>query len=163
MRRSAALFAAIALVAIGLAPWRWRLATALRAAAPAAACVSGHVELVRAARARLVCLDAPDGLPPSCAALAPSPGARLIDSSEAGCAMDPMPIAAERRLALGGRLDLNRESPDGLVALPGVGPRMAARIAAARPFRDLADLERVRGIGPKKRAGLEPLLEIVPP
>jgi competence protein ComEA len=163
MHRSAALFAGIALAFVGLSPWRWRIATASPDATPAFACASGLIEVVRDTRPRLVCLDTPAALAPGCAALAPRPGARLIDAGEAGCSMDSAPIAADRRLALGGRLDLNREPPEGLVALPGVGPRMAARIAAERPFMSLADLERVRGIGPKTRAALEPLLELAPP
>lgn len=163
MQRSAAIFAGVMLAIVGLSPWRWSLALALRAQTPVDPCHAGHVEVVEGTRPRLVCLDMPDALPPSCAALVPQAGARLVDTGAGACRLDRAPIAAERRLALGGRLDLNRETPEGLAALPGVGPRMAARIAAGRPFRSVADLERVRGIGPKKRAALEPLLEIAPP
>ena len=43
-------------------------------------------------------------------------------------------------------LDLNRASAAELAGLPGVGPALAARIAAARPFADVDDLRRVRGL-----------------
>lgn len=46
------------------------------------------------------------------------------------------------------RVDPNTADLTELQALPGVGPALAARIAAARPFRDAEDLRRVAGIGP---------------
>lgn len=45
-------------------------------------------------------------------------------------------------------VDVNRASAPELETLPGVGPAIAARIMAARPFESVADLERVRGVGP---------------
>lgn len=59
------------------------------------------------------------------------------------------------------RVDPNRDPPQRLVALPGVGPRMAARIVEARsrsPFRGPEDLRRVRGIGPRTLVRLRPFL-----
>ena len=59
------------------------------------------------------------------------------------------------------RVDPNRDPPQRLVALPGVGPRTAARIVEARarsPFRSPEDLRRVRGIGPRTLARLRPFL-----
>ena len=42
-----------------------------------------------------------------------------------------------------------------LSAIPGVGPKMAAAIIAARPFKDSADLiKRVKGVGPKNYVSL---------
>ena len=59
-------------------------------------------------------------------------------------------------------LAVNTAPAESLVALPGVGPVLAARIVAERerggPFRDAADLVRVRGIGPRTAARLAPLL-----
>jgi competence ComEA-like helix-hairpin-helix protein len=46
------------------------------------------------------------------------------------------------------RVDPNTAALAELQTLPGVGPALAARIAAARPFRDAEDLRRVPGIGP---------------
>ncbi len=42
-----------------------------------------------------------------------------------------------------------------LSAIPGVGPKMAAAIIAARPFKNSADLiKRVKGVGPKNYVSL---------
>ncbi len=45
-------------------------------------------------------------------------------------------------------LDLNTAEVDELRQLPGVGPAMAERIVAARPFESVDDLRRVAGVGP---------------
>ena len=46
-----------------------------------------------------------------------------------------------------------------LEGLPGVGPKLAARIVAGRPFRSVRDLDRVRGIGGATLSRLTPLVE----
>lgn len=50
------------------------------------------------------------------------------------------------------RIDLNRASATELEGLPGIGPVTAARIVVWRedrgPFRDVEELQEVRGIGP---------------
>jgi len=50
--------------------------------------------------------------------------------------------------------------------MPDIGEQLARRIVADRqqngPFRDLADLRRVRGIGPKTLEGMRPYLLPVP-
>ena len=55
-------------------------------------------------------------------------------------------------------VDVNRASVGELEALSGIGPVIARRIVVHReetgPFRQVADLIRVRGIGPAKLAGL---------
>ena len=57
---------------------------------------------------------------------------------------------------------VNHASETELQRLPGVGPVLAGRIVAAResggPFRDAADLRRVRGIGSKTCDRLAPHL-----
>jgi competence protein ComEA len=62
-------------------------------------------------------------------------------------------------LALGRKLRLNEASEAELESLPGVGPSLARRIVAARPYRAFGDLDRVRGIGPAKLRTLAPLVE----
>jgi competence ComEA-like helix-hairpin-helix protein len=62
---------------------------------------------------------------------------------------------ALRALREGELLDLNRATLADLELLPGVGPRLAERIAAARRerggrFESLSDLQAVSGIGPAK-------------
>ncbi len=55
------------------------------------------------------------------------------------------------RLLFGLRLDPNRADARALESLPGIGPVRAAAIVAERerrPFRDVSELRRVRGIGP---------------
>ena len=54
-------------------------------------------------------------------------------------------------MLFGGGLDPNRDDAWALEAVPGVGPARAAAIVAGRaegPYRSLADLGRVHGIGP---------------
>lgn len=59
---------------------------------------------------------------------------------------------------ISGRLNLNTASTEQLEALPKVGPALAARIVAARPLRSLADLDRVKGIGPSALKALQGLV-----
>lgn len=47
------------------------------------------------------------------------------------------------------RVRVNSATAEELMRLPGVGPALAARIVAARPFASLDELLRVPGIGPK--------------
>jgi DNA uptake protein ComE-like DNA-binding protein len=49
---------------------------------------------------------------------------------------------------LGVAVDINAASPDELTSLPGIGPALARRIAAGRPFTSAEQLQSVRGIGP---------------
>ncbi len=84
------------------------------------------------------------------AAAAPSPAGRAPGTPAA----EP-PHAA----ALGRKLSLNHSTAAELESLPGVGPALAARIVAGRPYASVAQLERVRGIGEKTRARLAPLVE----
>ena len=62
------------------------------------------------------------------------------------------------RPLISGRLNLNTATEEQLEALPRVGPALAARLVAGRPYRSLADLDRVRGIGPAALERLAPLV-----
>jgi competence protein ComEA len=63
----------------------------------------------------------------------------------------PPPPAAARTLGCVRPPDLNRATAADLLCLPGVGPVLAERIVAERtahgPYRDVADLARVKGVG----------------
>jgi hypothetical protein len=84
----------------------------------------------------------------------------------AACAVGPGELPSVRgpvRRLFGLPLDPNRASPAALETLPGIGPARAAAIARVRssaPFCDLADLERVPGIGPRTLQRLSGLLEV---
>jgi competence protein ComEA len=57
-------------------------------------------------------------------------------------------------------VDLNTCSAAQLDTLPGIGPALAKRIIAARPFASVDDLDRVSGLGPAALARLRPLVTV---
>jgi competence protein ComEA len=67
------------------------------------------------------------------------------------------------------RIDVNTASPAELDVLPGIGLRLAERIAADRaahgPFASVDELTRVSGIGPQLVEDIRPFVvaEIAPP
>jgi competence protein ComEA len=64
-------------------------------------------------------------------------------------------------------VDINTASVPELKRLPGIGPVLAERIILYRvdhgPFRQVDDLQRVRGIGTKTLAAVRPLVAVQPP
>jgi competence ComEA-like helix-hairpin-helix protein len=58
-----------------------------------------------------------------------------------------------------GRIDINTATEKELKMIPGVGPVLASRIIAARPFRSADDLKKVNGIGDKKYAKIRPYFQ----
>jgi competence protein ComEA len=78
-------------------------------------------------------------------------GGRLID------------IERAEPIAIDFRIDVNKADWPELALLPNIGEQLAKRIVADRtqngPFRDLADLGRVRGIGPRTLESMQPFLE----
>jgi competence protein ComEA len=70
--------------------------------------------------------------------------------------------ALARPLAPGERVDVDRATAEELQRLPRIGPRLAARIVADRdthgPFRSLAGLARVPGVGAAILRGLGPFV-----
>jgi len=87
-----------------------------------------------------------------------------------GCAADAGPgraLAADERLALGLPIDPNGAGARELAFVPGLSRHLAAEIVLDRersgPFAEVADLVRVRGIGPKKLAAAAPHLAIGAP
>jgi DNA uptake protein ComE-like DNA-binding protein len=65
---------------------------------------------------------------------------------------------AKEKIELG-RIDINTATEKELKMIPGIGPVMAARIIAARPFRSADDLKKVNGIGDTKYAKIRPYFQ----
>ena len=67
-------------------------------------------------------------------------------------ALDAGEMSAFYRVTLGLPILLNRESPEGLTAIPGIGPKTAEAVVRERGriggFRRIEDLRSVPGIGP---------------
>jgi competence protein ComEA len=61
------------------------------------------------------------------------------------------------------RVDINGSPATALVGLPGIGPVMAERIIAGRPYHRVDDLLRVVGIGEVRLAALRPLVTLGSP
>jgi competence protein ComEA len=107
----------------------------------------------------------PERPPPACEAPRES-AARDGHTTEVRCDGRGPPVRGPARLLFGLRLDPNRADARALEALPGIGPARAAAIVAERertPFREVADLRRVPGIGPVTLRRIEPWLEIAEP
>lgn len=71
-----------------------------------------------------------------------------------GCSVRSGRMAGADLEALAIPVDLATASQDELASLPGIGPELARRIAAARPLRTIDDLLRVDGIGPVRLAAM---------
>ncbi len=91
----------------------------------------------------------------------------VIDLDEGDRHIRWAPLSASVLVAIGGKMDLNTAQAEDLVLIPGVGPKLAATIVDYRtkhgPFHSLADLEKIAGVGGKKRAKMEPFVKITPP
>jgi len=69
--------------------------------------------------------------------------------------------ARRHKPLLTGLVNPNKASLEQLQGLPGIGEKMAIRIVEERkngPFANLDDLQRVKGIGPKKAEKMRPWL-----
>jgi DNA uptake protein ComE-like DNA-binding protein/endonuclease YncB( thermonuclease family) len=58
--------------------------------------------------------------------------------------------------AAGGKLDPNTATAEQLMALNGIGPVLASRIIEARPYKNSNELQKAKGIGPKKYEAIRP-------
>jgi DNA uptake protein ComE-like DNA-binding protein len=75
-----------------------------------------------------------------------------------GSPRGPQKSHAKEKTPLG-KIDINTATEKELRMIPGIGPVMAARIIAARPFRSADDLKKVNGIGDKKYAQIRPYFQ----
>lgn len=69
-------------------------------------------------------------------------------------------MAPDRLAAWGVPIDVNHGTLAELASLQGVGPKLAARIVAARPFRSVDEVARVRGIGRRRLERLRARLSL---
>jgi competence protein ComEA len=86
-----------------------------------------------------------------------------------GCAADEGPrraLSGEERLVLGLPLDINRATARELGFVAGLTPRLGRAIVDDRtergPFRSVEELDRVRGIGPRRLARARGALTVAP-
>ncbi|KIG12775.1 hypothetical protein DB30_01036 [Enhygromyxa salina] len=72
-----------------------------------------------------------------------------------GCARPPVArMAPDQLAALEQVVDLNTATATELASLAGIGPKLAERIIAGRPYPRVDDLLEVKGIGPKRLAAI---------
>ena len=109
---------------------------------------------------RLDRVERPEPSPRSSGVGPVTPEAR--PSAPARTPREPGPARRVREPPLAEPVDINRAGEPELVRLPGVSPALAARIVAARPFADVDDLRRVRGLRRGLFERLRPLLAALP-
>jgi DNA uptake protein ComE-like DNA-binding protein len=79
-------------------------------------------------------------------------------STPAVASVEPQRSHVKETIELG-QIDINKATEKELKMIPGIGPVMAGRIIAARPFRSADDLKKVNGIGDKKYAKIRPYFQ----
>ncbi len=60
-------------------------------------------------------------------------------------------------------IDLNTATAQELQFISGVGPVLATKIMAGRPYKSVEDLRRVNGVGPKTYERIHSLFKVAPP
>jgi competence protein ComEA len=108
-------------------------------------------------------LPDPLGLAPDCAPA----GRGGPPRGWVGCAADggaARPLSGAERFVLGLPLDPNLAEEEALALVPGLSPGLAHEIGRDRarsgPFASIDDLDRVRGIGPRRIARARPFLRV---
>lgn len=86
----------------------------------------------------------------------PAASVAAADVQEAGGKVRRVPSTAPKVQLV----DLNTGRLEELESLPGIGPALAKRIMAARPFGQVEDLNSVSGIGPKRFEALKDLVTV---
>lgn len=150
--------ACLLLVAIG---W-WPRLTVRRAAAPAPSEPRLTVSIAGAVRApgtyRLPWGARVESLLEAAGGLTRDADPTLIAPADPLSDGEAVVVPTVRTPAGEARVSLNRADAETLQVLPGIGPALAARIVAGRPFRRVDDLEGVSGIGPATMERLRPLV-----
>ncbi|MDQ2824545.1 MAG: helix-hairpin-helix domain-containing protein, partial [Verrucomicrobiota bacterium] len=77
----------------------------------------------------------------------------LANSFEVANSTQPSPQAQN------GKLDINTATEKQLDGVPGIGPVLAGRIVAARPFKSADDLRNVKGIGDTRYGKIRPFFQ----
>jgi competence protein ComEA len=76
-------------------------------------------------------------------------------------------IERAESIAIDFKIDVNQAQWPELALMPNIGEQLAKRIVADRtergPFKELEELRRVRGIGPKTLESMKPFLQPLPP
>lgn len=145
------------LIANGLARIHGTRATPPGAGSPAAE-RQRLEQLENEAKRRKVGAWGMNGQPSSVASATPRP----VASAAAPILLTPAlaaPTKITERAADAGKLDINTATEKELRLIPGIGPVMAGRIIAARPFRSADDLKKVNGIGDKKYDQIRPYFQ----
>lgn len=90
----------------------------------------------------------------------------LVCSDESSKEVTLQKVSDSRVLLLGSKMDINKASELDLQVLPRIGPVLAKRIVEYRreivSFRNLDELEDVKGIGPKTLLKIKPYLKVRP-
>src|ERR1051325_11958665 len=60
------------------------------------------------------------------------------------------------------RVDINNAPRETIETLPGIGPKLAEQIIVGRPYKTIDELDRVKGIGPKKLQQLRSRVFVMP-
>ncbi len=137
---------------LGLVLVVWSLRPAVPAALDAAAC-----DRIARVGAVVVC-DAELDLVEVCGARHRLRSGDVLDDCSGPRRMDPDELAA-----LSISIDVNADPARDLESLPGVGPVLAARIVAGRPYAHPGDLLAVHGLGPRTLARIKPRLLLSDP
>ena len=108
-----------------------------------------------------VCVSEPEELEPE--SDGPAPRVRIAVAPNR-TSQPRIPAATGRKLtADDAALDLNRATVEDFTRIPGIGPKLAEAIVAAREqkaFASVDELRRVRGIGPKTLEKVRPFVRI---
>ena len=154
--------AVLALIAALLVSVRLMLAASAPAGAASHPVCRTPIAILEGAEPRLGCGEE---VAASCPGeLAPGD---LVELREAGCRVEPGGMGGAMRLLVRLPIEVNRASAAELELVDGIGPALAREIVEERerrgPFSSLADVERVRGIGPTTMARLGSQLSVSAP